>query len=42
MPKLTHPDSKQTIECDDDAVPMYESQGWQRVTPRPRKAKRDA
>lgn len=28
MPKMTHPDSEQTIEPSADQVPLYESQGW--------------
>ncbi|MDB5716450.1 MAG: hypothetical protein JWO15_3847 [Sphingomonadales bacterium] len=32
--KLTHPDSKQTIEVDDDKVSPYLSQGWtEKVAP---------
>ena len=29
MPKLTHPESKQTIEVAKDMVPVYETQGWE-------------
>lgn len=31
MPKLRHPDSKQTIEPSPDQAPLYEAQGWRRV-----------
>lgn len=27
--KMTHPDTKQTIEVDEDQVSMYARQGWQ-------------
>lgn len=29
MPKMKHPQSKQTIDVAPAQVPMYESQGWQ-------------
>ena len=28
MRTMTHPDSDQTIEVENAAVPMYQSQGW--------------
>lgn len=28
MPHMTHPDSKQSIEVDEEQVPMYLTQGW--------------
>ncbi|HPE13288.1 MAG TPA: hypothetical protein PL091_12370 [Actinomycetota bacterium] len=28
MTILTHPDSKQSIEVDEEQVPMYLTQGW--------------
>lgn len=31
--KLTHPDSKQTIDVDPAHVAAYESQGWERKAP---------
>lgn len=27
--KMTHPDSKQTVDVSDDDVDRYRSQGWQ-------------
>ncbi len=30
MPKLTHPDSKGSIEVSPDQVENYESQGWEK------------
>lgn len=29
MPKMSHPQSKKTIDVAPAQVPMYESQGWQ-------------
>ena len=29
MPKLTHPETKQTIEVAKDMVAVYETQGWE-------------
>jgi hypothetical protein len=34
MPKMTHPDSKQTLDVAADQVPMYESQGWTKSAPK--------
>ena len=31
--KLTHPDSKQTIEADEDHAEAYLSQGWAKPAP---------
>lgn len=33
MPKLTHPESGQTIEVSPSQVEVYESQGWQQSKP---------
>lgn len=33
--KLTHPDSKQSVEVTDEHVEMYESQGWVKSTEKP-------
>lgn len=34
MPKMTHPDSKQSVDVSPDQVEMYESQGWTKPTPK--------
>ncbi len=34
MPKMTHPDSKQTIQVTDEQAEMYESQGWNKPAPK--------
>lgn len=33
MPKMTHPNSKQTIEVSPAQVAMYASQGWETKAP---------
>lgn len=37
MTKMTHPDSKQTLDVAPDMVALYESQGWETKTPPPKK-----
>lgn len=38
--KLTHPDSKQTIEVPSDREALYASQGWERPKPTPKPPKK--